>query len=59
MKGICAGIAFFLMMFLAACADGLMDEYGITVTCVVSAIVLGVSCVLIQISNLPERRNYD
>lgn len=53
-KNICAAVAFFLVMFLAACADGLMNEYGMKVTFIVGLVTLGVAGILVQISNLPE-----
>ena len=53
-KDICAAIGFLLVMFLAACADGLMNEYGMKVTFIVGLAILGVAGILIQISNLPE-----
>ena len=53
-KSICAGIGFFMIMFLAACADGLMDEYGMKITFIVGLVTLGVAGILIQISNIPD-----
>lgn len=59
MRGICGGIGFGLILFYAACADGLMDTYGIKATIIVSLAVLAVSFVLIEISNSSGRKNDD
>ena len=55
MKSICGMIGFILILGLAAVADGLMEAYGITVFCVVSAITLGVAWILVEISNAVNR----
>ena len=54
MRGICGGIGFALILFYAACADGLMDTYGMKTTIIVSIAVVAVSFVLIEISNTPK-----
>ena len=55
MKSICGMVGFILILGLAAVADGLMEAYGITVFCVVSAITLGVAGLLVRISNAVNR----
>lgn len=48
-KNVCSTIAFFLFMFIAACADGMMDAYGFGKTCVIFLVagVLGLALVVI------------
>lgn len=57
MKGICGGIGFALILFYAACAEGLMDTYGMKTTIIVSLVVLVVSFILIEISNIPRQKD--
>lgn len=57
MRGICAGIAMILLFGLAAAADGLMDLLGPNGFLLASLATCGVAGILIQISNLPDRRD--
>lgn len=53
-KNICSALAFFLFMIVAACADGIMDAYGMGTACLVFLGVGLVGLVLVSISNMPE-----
>lgn len=53
-KNICAALAFFLFLIVAACADGIMDAYGMGATCLVFLGAGLVGLILVSISNLPE-----
>lgn len=57
MKSLCSAIAMFLLLALAMTADGLMECLGPTGFLIAGLIVCGVAGILIQISNLPDRRD--
>jgi hypothetical protein len=54
MKNIANGIAFTLIFGLAACVDGIADQYGMKTLVIVGAAVLAVSGLCILYSNLAE-----
>lgn len=54
MKRAASGIAFGLIFMLAACIDGIADEYGLAVLALVGAVVLGIAGICTWYSNLPE-----
>lgn len=54
MKKLAGGIAITLMFIMAACVDGIADQYGMGVLAVSCGAACLVSLVLIWYSNLPE-----
>ena len=67
LASICNGVAIFLILGVAVCADGTMDAYGPTVFMVSSLICMAVAYLLIRlgnwaeyqdIKNRPRYRNY-
>jgi hypothetical protein len=54
MRRIASGIAFGLIFMLAACIDGIVDEYGMAVLCIVGGAVCLVSLALVWYAERPE-----
>ena len=54
MKRAASGIAFGLIFMLAACIDGIADEYGLAVLMIVGLAVMAVAGVLAWYGERPE-----
>ena len=53
-KNVCSTIAFFLFMFIAACAYGMMDAYGFGKTCIIFLVAGALGLALVVIPDMVE-----
>ena len=58
MKKLAGGIAIALVFMMAACVDGIADQYGMGVLMIAGGAVCLLALALIWYSNLPEGGRY-